>query len=219
MKSKSILLIGLGRFGKHLCKNLSELGNQIMILDKNEEDVSEMMQYAVSAKVGDCTNEEVLKSIGISNFDVVFICIGSDFQSSLEATSLAKELGAKKVISKATRDIQEKFLLKNGADEIIYPDRDLARISAVKYSSDSVFEYIDLSDEVSAIEILPKKAWIGRSLRELELRRVYGISVLGVKERGRFKFALNPDYKIKEDTHIMVAGENKDIETLVTGLE
>lgn len=219
MKSKSILLIGLGRFGKHLCRNLSELGNQIMILDKDEEDVSEMMQYAVSAKVGDCTNEEVLKSIGISNFDVVFICIGRDFQSSLEATSLAKELGAKKVISKATRDIQEKFLLKNGADEVIYPDRDLARISAVKYSSDSVFEYIDLSDEVSAIEISPKKEWIGKSLRELELRRVHGISVLGVKKRERFKFALNPDYKIEEDMHIMVAGENKDIEKLVAQLE
>ena len=121
---KSILIIGMGRFGRHLCKNLSQLGNQVMIVDEKEENLEEMLPYVVSAKIGDCTNENVLKSLGISNFDLCFVCIGTNFQSSLEITSLVKELGGRHVVSKANRDIHAKFLLRNGADEVIYPDRD-----------------------------------------------------------------------------------------------
>ena len=123
---KSILIIGMGRFGCHLCKELAELGNQIMIVDQEEDRLEGMFPYVVSAKIGDCTNEDVLKSLGIGNFDIVFVCIGTNFQSSLETTSLVKELGAKYVVSKANRDIHAKFLLKNGADEVIHSDRDIA---------------------------------------------------------------------------------------------
>ena len=152
---KSILIIGMGRFGCHLCKELAELGNQIMIVDQEEDRLEGMFPYVVSAKIGDCTNEDVLKSLGIGNFDIVFVCIGTNFQSSLETTSLVKELGAKYVVSKANRDIHAKFLLKNGADEVIYPDRDIAEKVAVSYSSDSVFDYIELTDEFSIYEIAP----------------------------------------------------------------
>ena len=132
---KSILIIGMGRFGNHLCKQLAELGNQIMIVDQEEEKLEAMLPYVISAKIGDCTNESVLKSLGISNFDICFICIGTNFQSSLEITSMVKELGAKWVVSKATRDIHARFLLRNGADEVVYPDRDLAeKIAAVSYT-------------------------------------------------------------------------------------
>lgn len=129
---KSILIIGMGRFGRHLCKNLSQLGNQVMIVDEKEENLEEMLPYVVSAKIGDCTNENVLKSLGISNFDLCFVCIGTNFQSSLEITSLVKELGGRHVVSKANRDIHAKFLLRNGADEVIYPDRDIAEKLAVR---------------------------------------------------------------------------------------
>lgn len=125
---KSILIIGMGRFGRHLCKNLADLGNQIMIVDEVEENLEEMLPYVVSAKIGDCTNESVLKSLGIDNFDICIICIGTNFQSSLEITSMVKELGGRYVVSKANRDIHAKFLLRNGADEVIYPDRDLSLI-------------------------------------------------------------------------------------------
>ena len=127
---KSILIIGMGRFGRHLCQNLAELGNQIMIVDQEEANLEEMLPLVVSAKIGDCTNENVLKSLGVANFDLCFVCIGTNFQSSLEITSQLKEMGAKYVVSKANRDIHAKFLLRNGADEVVYPDRDIAEKAA-----------------------------------------------------------------------------------------
>ena len=123
---KSFLIIGLGRFGTHLCKDLSKLDNEIMVVDENEAVMEDVLSFVTSAKIGDCTNEKVLATLGVGNFDVCFVCIGSNFQSSLEITSLLKEMGARYVVSKANRDIHAKFLLRNGADEVIYPDRDIA---------------------------------------------------------------------------------------------
>ena len=123
---KSILIIGLGRFGQHLCSKMAELKNEVMVVDTKAEVVEAMMPLVTNAQIGDCTNVEVLKSMGVRNFDLCFVCIGTNFQSSLEITSLVKEMGAKRVISKATRDIQAKFLLRNGADEVIYPEKDIA---------------------------------------------------------------------------------------------
>ena len=123
---KSVLIIGLGRFGHHLCIDMANRGNEVMIIDKDEKKTTDLLEYATAVRVGDCTNEEVLRSLGVGNFDLCFVCIGSNFQSSLEITSLVKELGAKHVVSKANRDIHAKFLLRNGADEVFYPDRDIA---------------------------------------------------------------------------------------------
>ena len=150
---KSILIIGMGRFGNHLCRKMLELKNQVMIIDTDEAKLTSMMPVVTSAKIGDCTDVEVLKSIGVGNFDICFVCIGTNFQSSLEITSLLKENGAKYVVSKATRDIQAKFLLRNGADEVIYPDRDMAEETAMRYSADHIFDYIELDDEYSVYEI------------------------------------------------------------------
>ena len=182
---KSILIIGMGRFGRHLCKNLSQLGNQVMIVDEKEENLEEMLPYVVSAKIGDCTNENVLKSLGISNFDLCFVCIGTNFQSSLEITSLVKELGGRHVVSKANRDIHAKFLLRNGADEVIYPDRDIAEKLAVRYSANHVFDYIELTEEYSIYEIPPLPEWTGKTIKELDIRNRYGIHILGTKANGK----------------------------------
>ena len=155
---KSILIIGLGRLGHHLCENMIRLGNEVMIVDKAEEKVEDLLPIATNAKIGDCTNEEVLRSLGVGNFDVCFVCIGSNFQSSLEITSLVKDLGARYVVSKANRDIHAKFLLRNGADEVIYPDKDVAERLAVKHSTNNVFDYIELADGYSIFEISPMRS-------------------------------------------------------------
>ena len=146
---KSILIIGLGRFGTHLCQDLARLDNEIMIVDKDEASLEDLLPLVVSAKIGDCTNEKVLKSLGVGNFDYCFVCIGENFQSSLEITSLLKDLGAKYVVSKANRDIHAKFLLRNGADEVIYPDRDIAEKVAVRFSANQVFDYVELGNNFS----------------------------------------------------------------------
>lgn len=213
---KSILIIGMGRFGQHLCRNLAALENEIMIVDQEEERLEDMLPLVVSAKIGDCTNETVLKSLGIDNFDICFVCIGTNFQSSLEITSMLKEMGARYVVSKANRDIHAKFLLRNGADEVIYPDRDIAEKLAVRYSANHVFDYIELTDEFSIYEIPPLPEWVGKSLKELALRKVHHISILAVK-RPDGEMCMMPDanYVILADDHLMVIGMNTDIQKLL----
>ncbi|MEY8336529.1 TrkA family potassium uptake protein [Lachnospiraceae bacterium 62-35] len=215
---KSILIIGMGRFGKHLCMNLAKLGNQIMIVDDHEENLEGMLPYVVSAKIGDCTNEEVLKSLGIDNFDVCFICIGTNFQSSLEITSLVKELGGRHVVSKATRDIQAKFLLRNGADEVIYPDRDEAEKLAMRFSANHVFDYIEVSEEYSIYEIPPLPEWVDKSLKELDIRNRYHINIIGSKAGEEIKLMPSADYKICQEDHLMVLGTNHDVDKILKKL-
>lgn len=215
---KSILIIGMGRFGRHLCMNFAKLGNQVMIVDEVEENLEEMLPYVVSAKIGDCTNEAVLKSLGIANFDLCFICIGTNFQSSLEITSLVKELGGRHVVSKANRDIHAKFLLRNGADEVIYPDRDIAEKLAVRYSANHVFDYIELTDEFSIYEIPPLPQWVNKSLKDLSIRNKYHISILATKEGEKAKLMPTADYVIKADEHLMIIGKRDDVDRILKEL-
>lgn len=215
---KSILIIGLGRFGQHLCEDLCNLGNDVMVVDEDETKLEAVASIVTDAKIGDCTNEDVLRSLGVSNFDVVFVCIGTNFQSSLECTSLVKELGAKKVVSKANRDIHAKFLLRNGADEVIYPDRDIAIRTAARFSSDNVFDYMELNDEFTVCEIAPMKKWINKTLSELSLPKKYGISVLGTKMNTRTKVALSGNDKIHDGEHLLIAGNWESISKVLEEL-
>ncbi len=214
---KSVLIIGMGRFGNHLCRKMVELKNQVMIVDIEEEKLSAMLPFVTSAKIGDCTNVDVLKSIGVGNFDLCFVCIGTNFQSSLEITSLLKECGARCVISKATRDIQAKFLLRNGADKVIYPDKDIAEKMAVQYSADHVFDYIELTDEISVYEIPVHDKWVGKTIKEINFRAKYHVSILGTKEIETEKMNLMPgaDYVFRKDQHLMVIGRNDDVEHIL----
>ncbi len=212
---KSILIIGSGKFGRHLCRNLALLGNQIMLVDQVEENMEEMIPYVVSAKIGDCTNPVVLQSLGVDNYDLCFVCIGSNFQSSLEITSQLKEMGAHYVVSQASRDIQSKFLLRNGADDVIYPDRDIAEKMAIRYSANHVYDYIEVSDEFSIYEISPMKKWIGKSLRDSDIRSRYRVSVLAVKKGDKTSLMPMADYVIKEDEHLMIIGRKEDIDQVL----
>lgn len=215
---KSILVIGMGRFGHHLSKKLLELGNEVMVVDNQEEKLTDMLPFVTSAKIADCTNVDVLKGIGIRNFDVCFVCIGTNFQSSLEITSLLKENGAKYVISKATRDIQAKFLLRNGADQVIYPDRDMAEKIAVRYSMNHIFDYIELNDEYSIYEIPTAKEWIGKSIKDVNFRAKYKVSILGYKVDEKTHLLPMADHVFTQQEHLMVIGRMEDIDKIVKKL-
>ncbi len=215
---KSILIIGMGKFGHHLCMNLARLGNEIMIVDDREEVLEDLLPIVTSAKIGDCTNEEVLKTLGVRNFDICFVCIGTNFQSSLEITSLLKEMGAKYVISKANRDIHAKFLLRNGADEVIYPDRDIAEKLAVKVSANHVFDYIELTEEHSIYEIPLIKEWVGRTIADIDIRAKYHVNILGTKKDGELSLLPGADYVLKKEEHLMVLGRNEDVDRILKRL-
>ena len=171
---KSILLIGLGRFGRHIAQELNELGHQVMAIDSNEDRVNAVLSYVTNAQIGDSTSEYFLRSLGVGNFDVCIVTIGGNFQSSLETTSLLKELGAKLVVSRAERDVQAKFLLRNGADEVVYPEKQLAKWAAVRYTAYHSFSYIELDEQHAIIEVAVPEDWQGRSIGELDIRRKYG---------------------------------------------
>ena len=178
---KSFLIIGMGRFGQYLCRELSKLGNEILAVDVVEERLAPCLHLVTSAQIGDCAKPEVLKELGVRNFDRCIVCIGTNFQNSLEITSLLKELGAKWVISRASTDVQAKFLLRNGADEVVYPERDIAEKVAKKSSANHVFDFVDLGD-YGIYEVLPFKEWVGKSIKELNVRVNYNISILGIRE-------------------------------------
>lgn len=214
---KSILIIGMGRFGQHLCKNLLKLENDVMIVDQREETLEELLPFVTSAKIGDCTKEDVLRSFGVGNFDVCVVCIGTNFQSSLEITSLLKELGAKRVISKATRDVHAKFLLRNGADEVIYPERDIAERLAVRVTANHVFDYIEMGD-YGIYEIPTLKEWQGKSIKQVNFRVKYHVNILGVKKGGETDLLPAADYIFREDEHLMVIGKKQDIEYILKHL-
>lgn len=209
---KSILLIGLGRFGKHIAMKLHELNHEVMAIDRQEERVESILPYVTHAQIGDSMNEDFLKSLGVCNYDVCIVAIGNNFQSSLETTSLLKELGAKLVVSRAARDVQAKFLLCNGADEIVYPEKQLATWTAIRYSSDHIFDYIELDDDNAIFEIAVPSAWIGRTVGEINIRKKYNINIMALKRNGKLELTITPDTCFTQDAAMLVLGKNKDIQ-------
>ena len=212
---KTVLIIGMGRFGQHLCRKMLKLNNEVMIVDRNEEAMEDLLPLVTNAKIGDCTNEEVLHSLGIGNFDLCFVCIGTNFQSSLEITSLVKEMGGKHVVSKATRDIQAKFLLRNGADEVIYPEKDIAERCAAKYSMDNVFDYIEISSHYGIYEISPMKEWVGKTIRESNIAARFRVTIIGIKREG-YESQIMPsaDDYIEEGEHLIVLASHETAKKL-----
>ncbi len=209
---KSVLLIGLGRFGRHIAENLYELKHQVMAVDKKEDRVNAVLDFVTNAVIGDSTNEEFLKSLGVGNYDVCMVCIGDDFQSSLETTSLLKELGAKKVVSRAARDVHAKFLLRNGADEVVYPERQLAKWSAIRYTSDHIFDYIELGKEYSVFEIEIPNEWDGKTVSEIDIRGRFSINIMAIRRDGRLDINITPDMVLSAGCHMLVLGSNRSIE-------
>lgn len=209
---KSILLVGLGRFGKHIAMKLHELNHEVMAIDKQEDRVEEVLPYVTSAQIGDSMNESFLRTLGVSNFDVCIVAIGNDFQSSLETTSLLKELGAKMVVSRAARDVHAKFLLRNGADEIVYPEKQVANWTAIRYSSDHIFDYTQLDNGYAIFEIEVPASWVGRTVGEINIRKKYNINIMAVKRNGKLDLTITPETLFAENEILLVLGNNRDIQ-------
>lgn len=209
---KNILLIGVGRFGRHIAMQLSQLGHQVMAVDINEERINDVLPFVTNAQIGDSTNEEFLRTLGIGNFDVCFVTISSNFQNSLETTSLLKELGAKSVVSRAERDVQAKFLLRNGANNVVYPEKQMAKWAAIRYSADHIFDYIEIDEQHAIFEVQVPKEWIGKSVGELDVRRRFGINILGIKRAGKTDVSVMSDTILTDDITILALGEYKALQ-------
>ena len=216
---KSVLVIGLGRFGRHLCEKLSHLGNEVMIVDHDEAIVAELADSVTSAKICDCTDENALRALGVHHFDICFVCIGSDFASSLLITSMLKDLGAKRIIAKASADMHMRLLLRNGADEVIYPERDSAERIAMRTSASHVFDYIELTDEHAIYEIPPLAKWIGRTILELDIRNKYHINILAVKTGETLRPLPGANYVFTGSEHILALASQEDAGKLLKMVE
>ena len=209
---KNILLIGAGRFGRHIAMQLSQLGHQVMAVDINEERINDVLPFVTNAQIGDSTNDEFLRTLGIGNFDVCFVTISSNFQNSLETTSLLKELGAKSVVSRAERNVQAKFLLRNGANNVVYPEKQMAKWAAIRYTANHIFDYIEFDEQHAIFEVKVPKDWIGKSVGELDVRRKFGINILGIKRGGKTDVSVMSDTILSENITILALGEYKALQ-------
>ena len=209
---KNILLIGLGRFGKHIAMQLNEMGHEIMAVDINEERVNRILPFVTNAQIGDSTDASFLESLGIGNFDICFVTIGGSFQNSLETTSLLKELGANLVISRAERDVHEKFLLRNGADKVVYPEKQVAKWASIRYADDHILDYMEVDASHAIFEVTIPDEWIGRSVGELDIRRRYNINILAVKKEREVSVTISVDTVLEADSTLLVLGDYKAIQ-------
>lgn len=209
---KSVLLIGLGRFGRHIAEQLNELDHEVMAVDIDEERVNAVLPYVTNAQIGDSTNEDFLRTLGVNDYDVCFVAIGDNFQSSLETTSLLKDLGAPYVVSRAARDVHAKFLLRNGADEIVYPEKQLAKWSAIKFTSEHIFDYIELDSGYAVFEVDVPYNWAGKSIGDLDIRKKHKINIMAIKRNGSLELAISPETRLTATDTLLVIGKYHDIQ-------
>lgn len=212
---RSALIIGMGTFGKTLAVRLQELGNEVMVVDENSATVDEMSRLFDNAVIADCSSREVLKTLDVASFDICFVAIAQDFQASLEITGLLQELGAKRIISKAKSELQAKCLLKCGADEIVFPEKDIAYKIGTKFATKHIFDYLELSNGYGVFEIKMPHSWVGCALKDLNVRKTHGVNILAVKKK---ETGLTPlqdiEYIFDEHETVLVLGLEKDIKAL-----
>ncbi|MCR4615662.1 MAG: TrkA family potassium uptake protein [Clostridiales bacterium] len=209
---KSFLLIGAGKFGKSIAMELNRMGQQVMIVDKNEDLIEDIMPYVTDGQIGDCSNKEFLRLLGVSNFDTAIVTIAEDFQSSLETTLNLKELGAKHVIARALNDVHEKFLLRNGADEVIFPEKQMAKWIAVRYSANNILDYVEIDGDCSMFELQVPSSWIGKTVVDLNVRNKYDINIIALKKNQKMNIFVKPDTVLEEDMTMFVVGEIKNLQ-------
>ena len=209
---KNVLLIGAGRFGKHMAMQLNQLGHQVMAVDTDETRINDVMNIVTNAQIGDSTNAEFLKSLGVGNFDVCMVTIGDSFQNSLETTSLLKELGARYVVSRAERDVQEKFLLRNGADQVVYPEKQIAEWAAIRYTADHIRDYIQVDEAHAIFEVEVPENWISKTIGQLDIRKKFGINIVAIREDDKINMAISPNTVFQSGTTLLVLGEYKELQ-------
>lgn len=211
---KSFLIIGMGTLGHHLCREFAKLKCETMIVDREESQLTDLLDVATSARIADCAREDALKSLGVANFDACFVCFGHNFEQSLMVTSILSELGAKKIYVMADTDFQEKLLLRNGADQVIFPQRDVAASIALAESNDSIFDCIRMMGEHSIYEIAAHPSWIGKTIGQARVRNLYNLNILAIKRGGDLQAVPPVDYVFNKEDHLLVLGTEKDIHKL-----
>lgn len=212
---KSILIIGLGRFGRHMAKKLIEDGNDVLAVEKSEERADNAVGFINDIQIADATDESFIKSLGVSNFDLCVVAIGENFQSALEITVLLKDLGAKYIVARASREVHRKLLLRNGADHVVYAEREMAERLAVRYGCDNIFEYFELSGKAAIIEIGVPESWIGKSIEQKAVRKKYNINIFATKSNGEVFPNPSPSHIFTRDETLIVLASENDIERLL----
>lgn len=208
---KSVLLIGLGRFGRFMAIKLQELGNEVLAVDRDEAKVNAALAYVTDAQIGDSTNEAFIQSVGVNNFDLCVVAIGEDFESSLETVALLHDNGAEHILARAATDIHERLLLRNGAEAVIYPVKLAANYAATRYTTDNVIDYLALTEDFSICEITTPAGWVGHSIAELDVRRRHNINIIAIKEGAQMKSMPGPDHVFSIGEDIMIMGHNRDL--------
>ncbi|HLT54970.1 MAG TPA: TrkA family potassium uptake protein [Bacillota bacterium] len=208
---KEFVVIGLGRFGGSICQELMKLGAEVLAIDKDEDLVNEYSNIVTHAVVGDAVDENVLKSLGIWNFDHVIVSIGNDIQASILTTLILKELGVKKVTSKALNDYHAKVLEKIGADQVVHPERDMGRRLAHNLVSNNVLDYLELSDKHRLVEITASRKMEGYSIIDLDIRAKYGVNIVAIKRDNELIVSPQASEVIQKGDVLIVIGSNDDI--------
>lgn len=213
---KQFVVIGIGRFGSALAKRLYELGHEVMAIDTDEVEIQKISDNVTHAVTADASDESVLKSLGVRNFDVAVVAIGSDVQASIITTLMLKDLGVKYVVAKAQNDVHAKVLYKIGADRVVFPERDMGERVAHNLIATNIMEFIELSPEFSIIEFVVPRNWVGKNLRELNLRVKYGVNVVALKSINNNMMNASPmaDSEIKDDSILVVIGSNENLKRL-----
>ncbi|MGN0453842.1 MAG: potassium channel family protein [Ruminococcus sp.] len=212
---KTVLVIGLGRFGRHLCKGLTESGNEVLAVDYDETRCNKAAGFATEVQIADATDPDVIKSLGVNNFDSCVVAIADNFQSSLETTALLADHGAKHILARANSDVHEKFLLRNGADEVVYAERDMAERIAVRFGSNRVIDYIKLNNDYSIAEIKVPGKWVGKTIIDLDIRAKYNVNIVLIKRKEEYISIPDPTKKFTPDDVVMLLGHMEDIRPLV----
>ena len=212
---KNILLIGVGNFGYHIAQELGKLKVDVLAVDLDEERLRDVSEYLSKTLIGDATDIDFLKTLGVNTFDECLVTIGDDFQASLEAVLNLKELGARRITARASKESQEKILLKTGADVVIYPEKQLARWAALHCGTNSIYDFVELENNYGIYEINVSDSWIGKTLAELDLRRKYNISILGYKEGERIKLITHSEFKLKDNIHLLILAKEDDVNRII----
>ena len=208
---KSILIIGLGRFGRHMAQKFLEQGHEVMAVDWDEERADGAVGFIQQIQIGDATDERFMASLGVSNFDLAVIAIGDNFQTALEITVILKDLGCKFVVARATREVHRKLLLRNGADYVSYAEKEVAERLAIRFGADHIFDFIELDGDVGIFEIALPEKWKGKNMIELSIRTKYKVSVLAYREGGKVIPLPHPTHVFDGEDSLLVMGAESDV--------
>lgn len=209
--SKQYVVIGAGRFGASVAVKLNELGEEVMVIDRNDEHIHALADRVTHAVQADATDENALKALGVRNFDVAIVAIGSDIQSSILVTLMLKELGIAQIVAKAQGEHHAKVLYKIGADRVILPERDMGIRIANSLVSTNFVDFMELAPDYSIAEIKPKDRWLNKSLRDLNLRTRHSVSLMAIKRGVDIVIAIDSDTIILQDDILVFIGHNDDL--------